>query len=159
MRPHTTVYQLACYIHHTARASPERTHVASNGEVGVTMILAIYFALGAGQHTIDRQHGASLYQSCLATIRLVDSSPKAIPSTQDGLAGQYCLGYLDGYIAFLLNTRPANVCVENTKRLTIVRQYVAYMRSHPAAMDAPKDWGLLQTLLDSYPCQSAPEAH
>ena len=118
------------------------------------MFFAFGLMLSGNNALIDPQRGsgASLLLSCRATIRLVDTPKKAAPSVQDGLAGQYCLGYTDGFIAFLVNVPNSGICMETQNRLLFIRRYVVWMTEHPEAMAAPKDWGLLQAMKDMYPC-------
>ena len=121
----------------------------------IALFVSLVFMQSKGQNATDQQRGKFLFHSCQAVLRLLDYSAKNYSLTQDNSSGQYCFGYIDGYTAFLINTKPTNVCIEGVNRISLIRQYTLFMKAHPQAMSAPKDWGLLQMLLDTYPCHSS----
>ncbi len=95
---------------------------------------------------IDR--GSNLFSTCKALVRILDSAPQK----DDATAANYCMGFIDGYVAGA-DTRRV-VCAEGAARATLARVYVAYMEKNPRLLDGEKYAGLLLALAEAYPCKS-----
>ena len=94
--------------------------------------------------------GAKLYDSCRASVRLLETDN---PSDDDNQASQYCSGYLHGVTEALAVANVKPFCIpDNATYGTAIRLYVEYMAKNPKNMDDIPIVGLILSLKNSYPC-------
>lgn len=96
----------------------------------------------------DSERGASLYRSCLAAIRLDESTTQAPPVEIQAAAE--CANYVDGFVAG--TSASGTVCKGTASNGTLIRRYLAYMQKAPQLMDEAKPVGLYIFLSGVYPC-------
>jgi hypothetical protein len=98
----------------------------------------------------ELQRGSALYRQCQASVKAIDEpdSPMYVFAS-----AALCSGYIDGF-ADGLEMGGHGVCLAGASLGTLARVYVAYMQKNPKMMDVEKSVGLLNALLDNYPCRS-----
>ena len=95
------------------------------------------------------QTGSWLYHSCIADIKLLDSSTEV--SGDDFRHAQSCVYYVKGLVDGAAITSKT-FCADDASIATIIRVYVDYMQRHPKSMDDYRALGLLSALMENYPC-------
>ncbi len=107
----------------------------------IVPLLAVAMAL---QSSYANQRGSALYAHCQEAIRILDN-PSAGGDLQSATE---CTAYIDGFS----EAGGTLFCTDSASVATMTRIYVAYMQKNPKFLDQPKSLGLLESLMDSYPC-------
>ncbi len=95
-------------------------------------------------------NGTRLYQSCRASVRLMDGTQASGPELEDP---EFCRGYLSATTETYALFSGAGYCLPRSSTYgTLIRVYVRYMELHPKSLDEQRLGGLLDALLDAYPC-------
>jgi hypothetical protein len=88
--------------------------------------------------------GSALYAHCQEAVRILDN-PRAGGDLQSATE---CTAYIDGFS----ESGGTLFCTDSASVATMARIYVAYMQKYPKLLDQVKSLGLLDALMDAYPC-------
>jgi len=89
--------------------------------------------------------GSALFAHCQEAVRIFDN----VRVAGDLQSATECTAYIDGFT----DSGNSLICTGNASVSTMTRIYVAYMQKYPKLLDQPKSLGLLDALMDAYPCQ------
>ena len=115
----------------------------------VAFMLATVVALAVMQNA-NPDKASYLLEPCRSYIRVLEARDPT-SNEADLFNAQYCKGYFQGFTAFI-GDPASSVCLGTTPLPTLVRTYLAFMASHPKAMDEPEATGAYAALLTAYPC-------
>jgi hypothetical protein len=108
------------------------------------LIPLLAIALSAPTSPETRNLGSVLYAHCQEAVRILDN-PRALGDLQSATE---CTAYIDGFS----ESGGTLFCTDSASVATMTKVYIAYMQKHPKLLDQPKSLGLLDSLMDSYPC-------
>jgi hypothetical protein len=99
------------------------------------------------------EQGTYLFHACQASIRVMDAPNVGASDLHDA---EFCRGYFRGF-GDLNDMRGSTICLSSASSGPTIRVYVAFMEKNPKLLDAPMIVGVVDALVDAYPCQ-APRA-
>ena len=110
------------------------------------MLVPILMLTMLAQNSPDpKSLGSALYAHCQEAIRIIDN-PRADGDLQSATE---CTAYIDGFT----DSGSALFCMDSSSVATLTRIYVTYMQKNPKLLDQPKSLGLLEAMVDAYPCR------
>jgi hypothetical protein len=89
--------------------------------------------------------GSALFAHCQEAVRIFDN----VRAGGDLQSATECTAYIDGFT----DSGNSLICTGDASVSTMTRIYVAYMQKNPKLLDQPKSLGLLESLMDAYPCR------
>lgn len=95
----------------------------------------------------DHTRGETLYHSCQAAIRVMDSTAKP----EDYRDSEFCRGYMTAFGEFN-DMAGTSICLGGSTIGTTARVYVLYMEKNPSLMDSMMIIGVVHAFKETYPC-------
>jgi Rap1a immunity proteins len=117
-----------------------------------TAVLALAMMQSPPNQIPENGRGERLNQACSISLRFTREPPTERTMAQ-AAESNFCTGYISGFLDMLsITPKPHAICAQGAMMESVVTAYTGYMKRHPEHMGDTMVYGLMESLLENFPC-------